>query len=439
MAPLRRVARGRMSRRKRIIIASASVGMAALLAVVAIGALVLMGHFNGRIQQYDLKGSGLLGQQPVDTHPQAENILVLGSDTRNGQGRGYGTGLVTDQSDTTMIIHIPASRKWAEVMSIPRDSWVSIPACMMGNRQVSAPHQFKINQAFAIGNMYGNHTGLGVACTVKTIEQDTGIYIDHFIVVNFSGFKDMVAALGGVPECNPTPIDDPNSHLHLTAGRHLLSPVQALGYVRARYTIGDGSDLERITRQQAFMSSLITQVQAKMLDPLAIYRFLDAATQSLTIDSQLGGITGLYNLGESLRGIPKQDIALFTLPNVPRGDGANVLWAQPQDKAIFASFRDDVPASGSLFKTAAGGSSPLAAGSRPNAQAAGATERPGRPVPDPAGTAAPRPGTSSSATVSNVTGPGAGAAATSGATPGSAASPGTSLGARTANQSICAG
>ena len=163
-----------------------------------------------------------------------------------------------------------------------------------------------------------------MACTIKTIEQDTGIYIDHFIVVNFTGFKDMVAALGGVPECNPTPIDDPLSGLHLTAGHHLLTPKQALGYVRARYTLGNGSDLERIGRQQAFMSSLIARVQGKMLDPLAIYRFLDAATQSLTIDSQLGGITGLYNLGESLRGIPKEDIAFFTLPNVPLGDGANV-------------------------------------------------------------------------------------------------------------------
>jgi LCP family protein required for cell wall assembly len=428
-----------MTRRKRIVIASVSVGMAALLGGVAIGALVLMGHFNGRIQQYNLRGSGLLGQQPVDAHPQAENILVLGSDSRNGQGRGYGTGLVTDQSDTTMIIHVPASRKWAEVMSIPRDSWVDIPACAMGNGQASAPHQFKINEAFAIGNLYGNHTDLGVACTVKTIEQDTGIYIDHFIVVNFSGFKDMVAALGGVPECNPTPIDDPNSHLQLTAGHHLLTPAQALGYVRARYTIGDGSDLERITRQQAFMSSLISRVQAKMLDPLAIYRFLDAATQSLTIDSQLGGITGLYNLGESLRGIPKQDIAFFTLPNVPRGDGANVLWAQPQDNAIFASFRDDVPASGSLFKAAAGGASSLAAGSHGAAQAAGARERPGRPVPGPAGTGAPRPVASPSTAVSNVTSPGASPAATSGAAPGSTPGPGTSLQARTANQSICAG
>jgi anionic cell wall polymer biosynthesis LytR-Cps2A-Psr (LCP) family protein len=167
-----------------------------------------------------------------------------------------------------------------------------------------------------------------------------------------------------VPECNPTPIDDPLSGLHLTAGHHLLTPKQALGYVRARYSLGNGSDLERIGRQQAFMSSLIARVQSKMLDPLAIYRFLDAATQSLTIDSQLGGITGLYNLGESLRGIPKRDIAFFTLPNVPLGDGANVLWAQPEDSAIFSSFRDDVPASLSLFSgQAAGKSKGLAGGS----------------------------------------------------------------------------
>jgi LCP family protein required for cell wall assembly len=163
----------------------------------------------------------------------------------------------------------------------------------MGNGQLSAPTQFKINDSFAIGNLDGNHTALGVACTVKTLEQDTGIYIDHFIVVNFTGFESMVAALGGVYECNPTPINDPNSGLHLAAGTHLLTPAQALGYVRARYTLGDGSDLERIGRQQAFMSSLISRVKSDLLDPVAIYRFLDAATRSLTIDSQLGGITGL--------------------------------------------------------------------------------------------------------------------------------------------------
>jgi LCP family protein required for cell wall assembly len=341
----------RRRRRKRILIWG-SASLALLMVLVAVAGYALLQHFNGNIQQDDL--TGLLGRQPVDLRPQAENILVIGSDTRNGQGTGYGSGFVTDQSDTLMIIHIPADRQWAEVMSIPRDSWVNIPSCEMGDGKMSAPTQFKINEAFAIGNLDGNHTALGVACTIKTFEHDTGIYIDHFVVVNFDGFKDMVSALGGVEECNPTPIDDPLSHLDLSAGYHMLTPTQALGYVRARYTLGDGSDLERIGRQQAFMSSLISRVKSQLLNPLAIYRFLDAATRSLTIDSQLGGIRGLYNLGQSLWDLPSDKIAFFTLPNFPRSqvvpsDTANVVWTQPEDTAIFASFRDDVPASTSLF------------------------------------------------------------------------------------------
>ena len=338
--------------RKKILIWG-SASLALLLVAVAGTGYVMLRHFNANLQQDDIRG--LLGAQPVDLHPQAENIMVIGSDSRQGLSKAYGSGLVTDQSDTLMIIHIPADRKWAEVMSIPRDSWVNIPACEMGNGQLSAPTQFKINEAFAIGNLDGNHTALGIACTVKTLEQDTGIYIDHFVSVNFTGFKDMVAALGGVYECNPDRDQRPATRdLHLSAGRHLLTPTQALGYVRARYSLGDGSDLERIGRQQAFMSSLISRVQSELLNPLAIYRFLDAATRSLTIDSQLGGITGLYDLGQSLRGIPSSKIAFFTLPNFPRGevvpgDTANVLWTQPEDNEIFASFRDDVPASSSLF------------------------------------------------------------------------------------------
>jgi len=337
--------------RKKILIWGCASLALLLVAVVGTGYLMLR-HFNANLQQDDI--SGLLGDQPVNTHPQAENIMVIGSDSRQGLSKEYGSGLVTDQSDTLMVIHIPADRQWAEVMSIPRDSWVNIPACEMGDGQLSAPTQGKINEAYAIGNLDGNNTKLGVACTVKTVEQETGIYINHFIVVNFTGFEDMVSALGGVYECNPTAINDPNSGLHLAAGTHLLTPAQALGYVRARYTIGDGSDLERIGRQQAFMSSLVSRVKGELLDPVAIYNFLDATTKALTIDTQLGGITGLYNLGQSLRSIPSSKIAFFTVPNYPRGevvpsDTANVLWTEPEDGRIFASFRNDEPASSTLF------------------------------------------------------------------------------------------
>jgi LCP family protein required for cell wall assembly len=325
------------------------------LVIATIGVYAAYRHLNGNIHQVNI--SGLVGRQPPDHHPQAENIVVIGSDSRHGQSSRYGNSqeLTTDQSDTVLIVHIPADRQWAEVMSIPRDSWVNIPSCTMGNGQKSSPQIFKINEAFAIGNLDGNHTDLGVACTIKTIEHDTGIHVDHFVAINFAGFKDMVNALGGVPECNTQAIDDPLSGLRLTAGHHLLSGTQALGYVRARYTLGNGSDLERIGRQQAFMAALVNRARSELLNPVAIYRFLDAATRSLTIDSQLGGITGLYKLGNSLKGLPPSKITFFTLPTYPRSlvdpqDLANVMWTQPLDSRIFQAFRDDVPISKALLR-----------------------------------------------------------------------------------------
>ncbi|HEX3750621.1 MAG TPA: LCP family protein [Streptosporangiaceae bacterium] len=399
---------------------------AGVVALAAVGLFLVYRHLNGNIQQRDV--SGLLGSQPVDLHPQAENILVIGSDSRFGTHGQYGHNLVTDQSDTMMIVHIAANRQWAEVMSIPRDSYVSIPACKMGNGQMSGPQQFKINEAFAIGNLDGNNTALGVACTIKTVEQDTNIYIDHFVVVNFTGFQNMVSALGGVEECNTQPINDPLSGLKLPAGQHLLDPKQALAYVRARYTLGDGSDLERIMRQQAFMSALIQRVKSKLLNPVAIYNFLDAATKSLTIDTKLGGATGLYNLASSLRSLPSSKVAFFTLPTYPRSevvptDTANVLWTQPEDSQIFTSFRNDVPASSSLFpKTSA---SPSASGSA---------------TPSVSATPSPSPDASSSSSAGS-------SGAASGTASGSASASGQPTvtpslpipSARTANQNICTG
>jgi LCP family protein required for cell wall assembly len=333
--------------RKKILAWTAG-GVAVVVLLALGGAYAVYRHLNGNLHQVDI--SGELGTQPVDTHPQAENIMIIGSDTRNGQGRGFGQNLNTDQSDTLMIMHVAADRKWVNVMSIPRDSWVNIPACKMGNGQTSSPTTFKINEAFALGNLDGNHTDLGVACTIKTLEQDTGIHIDHFVSINFTGFRDMVNALGGVEECNTTAIDDPKSSLYLTPGHHLLRGLVALAYVRARYTLGNGSDLQRIGRQQAFMSSLVERVKSKLLNPIAIYNFLNAATKSITIDSQLGGIHGLYDLAMSVRNLPASQVTFFTLPTYPRQlvvptDTANVMWTQPVDSTIFQDFRSDIPVS----------------------------------------------------------------------------------------------
>jgi LCP family protein required for cell wall assembly len=415
----------RRRRRRRVLIWTASI-TAGVVALAAVGLFLVYRHLNGNIQQRDV--SGLLGSQPVDLHPQAENILIIGSDSRFGTHGQYGHNLVTDQSDTMMIMHIAANRQWAEVMSIPRDSYVSIPACKMGNGQLSGPQQFKINEAFAIGNLDGNNTALGVACSIKTVEQNTGIYIDHFVVVNFTGFQNMVSALGGVEECNTQPINDPKSGLKLAAGQHLLNPTQALAYVRARYTLGDGSDLERIMRQQAFMSSLVQRVKSKLLNPVAIYGFLDAATKSLTIDTKLGGATGLYNLASSLRSLPSNKVAFFTLPTYPRSevvptDTANVLWTQPEDSQIFTSFRNDTPASTSLFpKTPA---TPSASGSATPSASTAPSPSPDASSPSSAGSSGAPSGTASGS-------PSASGQPT--VTP-SLAIPS----ARTANQNICTG
>ncbi|HEY5989662.1 MAG TPA: LCP family protein [Streptosporangiaceae bacterium] len=344
----------RRSRKKKVLAWTGGT-LAVIALIAATGSYLVVRHLNGNLRQVDV--SGIVGVQPAQTHPKAQNILVIGSDTRIGQSKKYGNSakLNTDQSDTLLIVHIAASRKWADIMSIPRDSWVNIPSCEMSNGKMSPAMTYKINEAFAIGNLNGNNSDRGTACTIKTLERDTGIRIDHFVDINFAGFKAMVNALGGVRECNTKPIDDPLSKLHLSAGHHLLDGTEALGYVRARYTLGNGSDLERIHRQQAFMSSLVDRVKSKLLNPVAIYRFLDAATKSITIDSQLGGIHGLYDLAMSVRNLPRSKVSFFTVPTYPRSevvpsDTANVMWTQPDASLIFQAFRDDVPVTKALLR-----------------------------------------------------------------------------------------
>jgi LCP family protein required for cell wall assembly len=339
--------RSRLTRRGKVAVWTAGV-CASLLAVGAVGAVVVYEKLNGNIHSSDIT-SKLGTARPVDLHPDAENIAVIGSDSRAGTAGKYGSGLVTAQSDTLMIMHVAASRKWATVVSIPRDSWVPIASCDEGNGQMSGAHDFKINEAFTDGSLHGDAAS-GAACTIKTVEQDTHVRIDHFVVVNFEGFKDMVDALGGVEVCTTTPINDTKANLHMTAGKHVIKNEEALAYVRARYSIGDGSDIGRIGRQQAFLSSLATKAKGELYNPIAMYRFLNAATKSLTTDKGLGSLSALYSLASSVKNMSTNQLTFVTLPNVPRStvvpsDLANVVWKQPDADAVFASLRDDTPIS----------------------------------------------------------------------------------------------
>ncbi|MDJ1131020.1 LCP family protein [Streptomyces iconiensis] len=330
-----------------------------------LAALVLLGggagawlymSLDGNIHSAGIKGK-LGGDRPDNLSPGSKNILVVGSDSREGANAKYGKGLETMQSDTLMVMHLSADRKWAGVLSLPRDSYVPIPACDKGDGTTSEPHSFKINESFAIGGTTGDVTG-AAACTIKTVEQNTGLRIDHFMSVDFQGFKGMVNALGGIEVCPKEPIDDKKAHLKLDAGCQTIRDEKALGYVRARYGVGDGSDTGRIGRQQEFMQALADKARQKLTSPKDLYGFLDSATKSLTTDEEIAGIKPLAELASSVQGIPSDRLHFLTVPNYPREadiptDKANVVWQHPQAGKLFSDLARDREVTSKQLKAAA--------------------------------------------------------------------------------------
>ncbi|WP_093780718.1 LCP family protein [Streptomyces sp. yr375] len=285
------------------------------------------------------------GDRPVNLSPGSKNIMIVGSDSRDGANAKYGKDLTTMQSDTLMVLHIPADRQWASVVSFPRDSWVEIPSCEKGDGKSSAAHHFKLNEAFAIGGSNGK-VAEAAACSIKTVEANTGLRIDHFMSVDFSGFKGMVDALDGIEVCPPQAIHDEKAHLDLPAGCQTVKGEKALGYVRARYSVGDGSDIGRIGRQQEFMDALAKKAKAKLTSPDAMYGFLQSITKSLTTDPDMAGIQPLYGLADQLKGIPSDRLSFLTVPNYGRvadqpTDKANVVWQYPQATDLFTSLAKD--------------------------------------------------------------------------------------------------
>ncbi len=331
-----RVRRRKHPRLRRTLIAL-GVCLVVVLAAVTVGGLVAVHHLNANLTTEDVSGD-LGSNRPTqavvpDVTYQPENILIMGTDSRANQGSGYGTE-GCDCSDTTILVHLSADRKHAIALSIPRDTWVTVPSCVRSNGANSQPYQGKFNSAFSVG---------GPACTIKTVESITDVRVDHFVVVDFDGFKNLIDALGGVQVCFTTPVDDPKSHLVLPAGYSTLNGTQALGVVRARKTLGDGSDIDRINRQQAFMTSLVKKVSDKglLLNPVKLYSILDVATKAITVDPGLGSVSKLAALAKSLHTIPLSNITFVTMPWVTRGDGANVLMNVSKTQPILDAMNAD--------------------------------------------------------------------------------------------------
>jgi LCP family protein required for cell wall assembly len=313
----------------------------AVVAVLVAGTLVAYAKYRSlwdSIKRIDVEG--LVGRQPPKLN-NAENILLIGSDTRVGQNGIGGSAAETPggRSDTLMLLHISPGHHEVTVVSIPRETMVPILSCPASDGtagQQAEPGQVElINAALDFG---------GPVCTWKTFEAVTGIHIDHFIELDFTGFEKIVDDLGGVEVCLPFAVDDPLSGLNLSAGRHHIYGFQALAFWRTREDLGTGSDLERITRDQYLMVALVQGLEHSGLlhSPSKILKVVDDATNALTTDTGLDQNTMLA-IADSLQGVNSSSVQFITAPNVPWSGAPldDVVFEQPQASDLFSTIQHD--------------------------------------------------------------------------------------------------
>ncbi|MEU6653891.1 LCP family protein [Streptomyces sp. NPDC046900] len=306
---------------------------------------------NGNIKSVDIN-QALGADRPTKVDNGSENILVLGSDSRSGSNKklGGGTDDGSARSDTAMIVHLYKGHKRASVVSIPRDTLVDRPRCTGTNGTAyPAASAVMFNSAYSTG---------GAACAVKTVESLTGVRMDHYVEVDFSGFQKLIDDLGGVQVTTTKNIDDKNSHLDLQAGTHTLDGQQALGLVRTRHGVGDGSDLGRIQLQQAFIKALVEQVDhiGVLSSPTKLLDLADTATKSITTDSDLASVKALASFADGLKGIGSSHMDMVTTPvEYDPSDPNRVLVEKSKAKLVWDALKNDKPIPASATKGTATG------------------------------------------------------------------------------------
>jgi LCP family protein required for cell wall assembly len=310
-----------------------------LISGTAVGAVALW-QLENNIQVVDLAGTAATTPPNIGAYPGGYNFLIVGSDTREGQG-GIGGVAEGELNDVTMLLHVSEDHTSAVAVSIPRDMVVSIPECPDGEGGTySAMAAQPINVTLASG---------GLACTVLTVEKLTGLEIQFAGVITFSGVIEMSNAVGGVDVCVDAPINDPYSGLLIeSAGTVNLQGSQALAFLRSRHGVGDGSDLGRISSQQVYLSSLVrTLKSAETLTNLPrLYSLATAATQNMTLSKNLQGIDNLVAIGQSLNDIPIERIVFVQYPGITGVGGVysgKVAPVTAQADALFDLIRADEP------------------------------------------------------------------------------------------------
>ncbi|MBW8484659.1 LCP family protein [Actinomadura parmotrematis] len=327
-------------------------GVSAFVLLTSGGAWAFQNYVAGAIGKV-----GVNGLSGSDGPKGAMTILVAGVDRREGLTRaqqraahlGHDAG---ERSDTMMLLHVSRDHDRVSVVNLPRDSYVTIPS-HKSNGSEGAKGSFvpsrpgKLTWAYQFG---------GPDLTVETIKQATNVSIDHYVEVNFYGFVNMVDALGGVQICTEQAIDDPKSGLRLPAGKSKVDGLKALAYARARYTLGDGTDLGRIDRQQAFMAALMKQALSSNTfgDPVKSTRFMNAVLKALRVDKDLAG--NLPKLADQMKHLSTDSVTFAKVPlsnpgyNVVMWNASapqsTVQWDRGAAADLFSRFRHDEPLSG---------------------------------------------------------------------------------------------
>ena|GEM_PF-495834 len=325
-----------------------------ILALVSSVAFGVQWRVNNLVEKVDVSHIVAAPTKPKDAQAgKSLNILVLGSDDRSGENGELSDHASTSmRSDTAMLVHVSSNRKRVEVVSIPRDSMVKIPECTTTSGQVlPATERTMFNSAFARGWDHGGDIASAAACTINTVQENTGLTIDHFVVVDFAGFKNLVDALGGIDINIPEDMYSKKAgKLTLKAGQQTLDGTTALKLVRARTGTGwglqIGSDLKRIERQQAVLTATIQTALHKNIitDLPKLTSFISSGFAALKMDNDLAG--NMLGLATSMMGMNTDNVYFTAVPVADDpNDWGRVVWTS-EASAIWASLAIDEPLDG---------------------------------------------------------------------------------------------
>lgn len=331
--------------------------LAGVLFVVSSAGFVyasLSSQFANRVVNIDAYSvDGQSKATPDSFEGRAVNILVVGTDSRNGASGELGAGDADDvpglRNDSTMVIHVSADRSRVQIVSIPRDTLVDIPACKHRDGTTSEPTS---DDMFNNAMVYGSNGGddqediaPGIACVKSTVEKLSSMSIDAFMVVDFAGFINMIDALGGVWFNIPEHIEDESAQLYIDAGCWKLSGTHALAYMRSRKGQGDGSDISRIGRQQQLISAMLRELQEKnyVTDPGALINFLQAAISAVNVSDNLGNASSdaslLINV---LQKVDRTNIQFVTMPvEEPSWDPNRRIPSEPMARNVWTALKND--------------------------------------------------------------------------------------------------